>query len=113
MRRWLPIVSCLLMLGALVATVLRTIRWPNDWSESHWLLDYRFGFVKRGLVGQVLTWLTKVTGVPVGEALIGGLALAICVAFCLLLLLLACRIARQASWSPAVVAAMVAFLTWK
>ena len=49
MRRWPPILSCVLMLGALVATVLRTIRWPNDWSEAHWLLDYRFGFVKRGL----------------------------------------------------------------
>ena len=35
MRRWPPILSCLLMLGALVATVLRTIRWPNDWAEAH------------------------------------------------------------------------------
>ncbi|HEU4419021.1 MAG TPA: hypothetical protein VFT55_08790 [Planctomycetota bacterium] len=111
MRRWPPILSCLVMLGALVATVLRTIRWPNDWAEAHWLLDYRFGFVKRGLVGQVLTWITSPLGIPVSEGLIGGVALAICVAFCLLLLLLACRIAKDASWSPAVVAAMVAFLT--
>src|SRR5262245_12664644 len=111
MRRWPPILSCLLMLGALVATVLRTIRWPNDWAEAHWLLDYRFGFVKRGLVGQLLTWVTSLLGVPISEGLIGGVAVAICVAFCLLLLLLACRIAKEASWSPAVVAAMVAFLT--
>jgi hypothetical protein len=111
MRRWPPILSCLVMLGALVATVMRTIRGPNDWAEAHWLLDYRFGFVKRGLVGQLLTWTTGLLGIPVSEGLIGGVALAICVVFCVLLLLLACRIAKDASWSPAVVAAMVAFLT--
>src|SRR5262245_11266747 len=111
MRRWSPILSCLVMLGALVATVMRTIRGPNDWAEAHWLLDYRFGFVKRGLVGQVLTWVTSLLGMPVSEGLIGGIALTICVGFCLLLLVLACRIAKEASWSPAVVAAMVAFLT--
>lgn len=111
MRRWPPILSCLVMLGAMVATVLRTIRGPNDWAEAHWLLDYRFGFVKRGLLGQMLTWVTGLLGVPVTEGLIGGITLAICVAFCGLLLLLACRIAKEASWSPAVVAAMVAFLT--
>ncbi|HEX6811140.1 MAG TPA: hypothetical protein VF384_05930 [Planctomycetota bacterium] len=111
MRRWPPLLSCLLLLGALVATVLRTIRGPNDWAEAHWLLDYRFGFVKRGLVGQGLTWFTGVTGVPASEALIGGLSLAICLLFCGLLLAMACRIARDAAWSPAAVAAMVAFLT--
>lgn len=111
MRRWPPILSCLVMLGALVATVMRTIRWPNDWAEAHWLLDYRFGFVKRGLVGQILTWVTGLLGIPVSEGLIGGVALAICAGFCGLLLLLAYRIAKDASWSPAVVAAMVAFLT--
>jgi len=111
MRRWSPILSCLVMLGALVATVMRTIRGPNDWAEAHWLLDYRFGFVKRGLVGQLLTWVTSLLGMPVSEGLIGGIAVTICVGFCLLLLVLACRIAKEASWSPAVVAAMVAFLT--
>lgn len=38
---------------ALLFSVLKTIRLPNDWSEGHWLLDYRFGFIKRGLAGEV------------------------------------------------------------
>ena len=27
---------------------------PNDFAEAHWLLDYRFGFVRRGLAGSIL-----------------------------------------------------------
>lgn len=41
---------------ALLFSVLKTIRFPNDWSESHWMLDYRFGFIKRGLGGEVFGW---------------------------------------------------------
>ena len=112
MRRWPPLLSCLVMLGALVATVLRTIRWPNDWAEAHWLLDYRFGFVKRGLVGQVFTWVTGLLGIPVGEGLIGGVALVICVGFCGLLLLLAYRIAEDRRvFLPLAISADGAFLT--
>jgi hypothetical protein len=25
-------------------TLSRAMRWPNDFAEAHWLLDYRFGF---------------------------------------------------------------------
>lgn len=32
---------------------LKTVRWPNEWSQSHWLMDYRFGFIKRGLAGEI------------------------------------------------------------
>ncbi|EJL68616.1 hypothetical protein [Chryseobacterium populi] len=38
---------------ALIFSVLKTIRFPNDWSEAHWLLDYRSGFIKRGLAGEI------------------------------------------------------------
>ncbi|GAB0157707.1 hypothetical protein CHRYSEOSP005_29890 [Chryseobacterium sp. Alg-005] len=47
----------LLYLYALTFSVLKTIRFPNDWSESHWMLDYRFGFIKRGLAGEIFGWL--------------------------------------------------------
>lgn len=36
---------------ALAFSVLKTIRFPNSWSEAHWMMDYRFGFIKRGLAG--------------------------------------------------------------
>ncbi len=111
MRPWHKVLSCLLMLGALVVTLARTVRLPNDWAEAHWLLDYRFGFVKRGLPGQLLTWMTNALGVTIDEGILGGVALAIFAAFGVLLFLMACRVARSAAWSPAVVALMVAFLT--
>ncbi|SEW29080.1 hypothetical protein SAMN05421841_2044 [Chryseobacterium wanjuense] len=47
----------LLYLYALVFSVLKTIRFPNDWSEAHWMLDYRFGFIKRGLAGEIFGWI--------------------------------------------------------
>lgn len=37
---------------ALLFSVLKTVRFPNDWAEGHWMLDYRFGFIKRGLAGE-------------------------------------------------------------
>ncbi|WBV56880.1 hypothetical protein PFY10_00305 [Chryseobacterium daecheongense] len=39
---------------ALVFSVLKTIRFPNQWSVAHWMLDYRFGFIKRGFAGGFL-----------------------------------------------------------
>ncbi|CAD7816587.1 hypothetical protein CHRY9390_03199 [Chryseobacterium aquaeductus] len=38
---------------ALVFSVLKSIRLPNEWSEAHWMLDYRLGFIKRGLAGEI------------------------------------------------------------
>ncbi|SHF57479.1 hypothetical protein [Chryseobacterium sp. OV279] len=37
----------------LAFSVIKTIRLPNEWSEAHWLMDYRFGFIKRGLAGEI------------------------------------------------------------
>lgn len=31
----------------------KTVRWPNEWSLAHWMMDYRFGFIKRGLAGEI------------------------------------------------------------
>ncbi|WP_449398674.1 hypothetical protein [Chryseobacterium wanjuense] len=47
----------LLYLYALIFSVLKAVRFPNDWSEAHWMLDYRFGFIKRGLAGEMFGWI--------------------------------------------------------
>ncbi|MFN5309694.1 MAG: hypothetical protein ACK5C0_09590 [Candidatus Kapaibacterium sp.] len=41
-----------------VFTVSKSIRLPNDWAEAHWLIGYQFGFIKRGLPGELLRNLT-------------------------------------------------------
>lgn len=32
----------------------RSLRFPNDWSEAHWLITYDMGLLKRALVGTLL-----------------------------------------------------------
>jgi len=46
---------------ALIFSVLKTLRLPNDWSEAHWMMDYRFGFTKRGLAGEIFGLLFEKT----------------------------------------------------
>jgi len=47
--------SILLVGWGLLVTVRRALRLPNDWSESHWLINYyEFGFMKRALPGSVM-----------------------------------------------------------
>ncbi len=46
-------------LYALVFSVAKTARFPNKWSESHWMMDYRFGFIKRGLGGEIFGWFFR------------------------------------------------------
>jgi len=105
------VASCLLLAAALVATLSRTWQAPNDWAEAHWLLDYRFGFVKRALPGQLLAWLAATIGRPVDEGLIAGVSWTLCALFAALLLVLTVRIARRSSWSVESVAVGAAFLT--
>ena len=95
-RRFL--VLCIVAWGMLV-TLLRAIRLPNDYAESHWLVDYRFGFVKRGLVGTAFTALSRSTHLPQAAwsiALLSSLFLAIS---CGALLWASHRILARLQWS--------------
>ena len=47
----------LILFYTLAFSVGKTLRFPNDWAESHWLMDYRFGFIKRGLAGEIFSCL--------------------------------------------------------
>ena len=51
-------------------TLCRAIRMPNDFSEAHWLLDYRFGFMKRGLIGSICALITNAFGTNMTPMLI-------------------------------------------
>src|SRR5262249_34452662 len=48
-----------LMLG-MAPTVARAARHPNPFARAHWLLDYRFGFMKRALQGEALVILSRI-----------------------------------------------------
>ncbi len=110
MRPWSRPLSCLLLCGVMSITLARTLRWPNDWTEAHWLLDYRFGAIKRGLPGEVLRRFADLTGMALDEATIAGVALAATGLFCASLAFVAWRLLRAHDFAPAVVAALAAFL---
>lgn len=50
--------ALLLVIWTVFVTNLRAIRFPNDYAEAYWLIDYEFGYIKRGLIGT----LSKVFG---------------------------------------------------
>ncbi|MFN1218026.1 hypothetical protein ACKW6Q_13735 [Chryseobacterium kwangjuense] len=60
---------------ALAFSVIKTLRLPNEWSESHWLLDYRFGFIKRGLAGEIFGFFFEksILNIQIVSAVILGL----------------------------------------
>jgi hypothetical protein len=75
-----------LVAWAMVVTMARAVRSPNDFAEAHWLLDYRFGLIRRGFAGSVLS-LASAAGVAVpAERTVALLAFAVFAIFVLVLL---------------------------
>jgi len=44
--------------------ISRAWRTPNDFAEMRSLLDYHFGFVKRGLIGEIVSFVTRLLSMP-------------------------------------------------
>ncbi|SFN76769.1 hypothetical protein SAMN05421594_4112 [Chryseobacterium oleae] len=63
----------------LAFSVIKTIRLPNEWSEAHWLMDYRFGFIKRGLAGEIFGFFFEKSILHI-QILSGGILLLLYVA---------------------------------
>jgi hypothetical protein len=100
-----------LMLWTLVATTVRAVRLPNDFSTEHWFIDYRFGFVKRGLIGTVLSLTTRLLHVRETKQLIDMLSIAQFVVFCIVMMTLGLHIVRRSGWSIAVTLVVLVFLS--
>jgi hypothetical protein len=92
-------------------TILRGIRRPNDFAEAHWLLDYRFGFIRRGLLGEIVRSVANLFGAPVTESLIAALAAIVFALLWLALGFAVLRILVRARWSFDVVLAALTFLS--
>ena len=70
-------------------TLGRAIRMPNDFSEAYWLLDYRFGFIKRGFVGAICRFVADIVGIQLSPrpiAILSGITL-LCMSAAMLYLL--------------------------
>lgn len=101
-----------LLLGVLswclAVSVARAIRSPNNFVEGHWLVDYRFGFVKRGLVGTICNSIAAVFGGQMTPFIILVLSAILFTLFAGAVLYVLWRILRPAPFSPhAVLLALV------
>lgn len=63
-----------------IVSISRGFQMPNDFAEAHWLLNYRFGFIKRGLVGSVCSLFTKMFNIRLTPTIIAVLsAVVLCI----------------------------------
>lgn len=100
----------ILMLWTTAVTVYRGWRAPNDFAEAHWLLDYHFGFIKRGLIGEVLSLVTGYFAVPITAELIATLATIAFLIYGLTLMALSTRIVYKLQGSDLAVMLTLVFL---
>src|SRR5262245_17451251 len=99
------------MVWAIVVTILRAQRLPNDFSKEHWFIDYRFGFVKRGLVGTIVSLATRLVHAQPTEGLVNALSIVLFVIFCGALMVVGLRVVRRSGWSVDVALAVLVFLS--
>ena len=98
-----------LVAWAMAITMARAVRYPNDFAEAHWLLDYRFGLIKRGLAGSLL-WLVSRSGLgDPSERIVTVVSVAAFAALLLVLLWAAWRLASSGA-DPGVAFASAAVL---
>src|SRR3989304_5933482 len=100
-----------LMIYTLTVSAMRSFRPPSDYAQAFWLLDYRFGFVKRGLIGEIVTLVTGRLSIPITAELISGLAYSAFWIYCAAIIVLSIRIVRRSGWSAEAVLVSLVFLS--
>ncbi len=95
----------------LAVTLLRALRSPNEYAEAYWLMDYRFGIVRRGLVGSALSLLTGALGIATSSRLIVAVAALPFAAFLVLLCVAIRQILERHRWSPDAVLIALLFVS--
>ncbi len=92
-------------------TIMRGIRFPNGFAMAHWVIDYRFGLVKRGLVGSIFSLTTRIMHIHPTEQLINILSIIVFTVYCLVLIALGLRIIHRAGWSTVVILTVLVFFS--
>lgn len=90
-------------------TLSRSLRRPLEYAEAQWLLDYRFGFVKRGLMGELFTMTRSLFHAPATEELIFAVSASALVVFSAIIFLMAYRILQDHNWSANAIAVVLVF----
>lgn len=57
-------IGCLALLGAVVIQTKRSLKWGHSsWQITEWLINYQGGFVRRGLPGQLIFYVSDFLGI--------------------------------------------------
>jgi hypothetical protein len=99
------------LVAAMGATVARTARPPNPFARAHWLLDYRFGFMKRALQGEVLVLLSRLGVLHLRRETIFAVTYVVFTLLCGAILTIAVRTLARDGWSRATFCILAAFLS--
>ncbi len=93
-------------------TLLRALRRPNDWAETHWLLTYEFGLIKRALPGTLIQPLIASVGsLQRIEMAILLISLAILGLFCGMLTWMGFRVLQKSRWGTESILVLLVFLS--
>jgi hypothetical protein len=82
-----------------LATIGRSIRLPSDFAKAHWLLDYQFGFVKRGFMGSIVSQILKMAHLQHTEQQIHVLSFLFFALFSMMIMVAVFRILNHTKWS--------------
>lgn len=96
---------------ALIITLCRAVRWPNDWAEAQWLINYDYGLIKRALLGAVFRPLIMAGSGQSAETVIRLISTVFLVGFYAVLLWMIIRILKKSDFNLNVVLAAFAFLS--
>ena len=108
LERWTRLA---LVAWAMAVTMARAVRYPNDFAEAHWLLDYRFGFIRRGLAGTLLSLASSIGLASHSERAVAAASVMALVAFVLLILWAASRVVSSDADPGILFAAAAIFAT--
>lgn len=92
-------------------TIMRSIRLPNGYAMAHWLIDYRFGLIKRGVVGTIVSLTASIMHMRPTEQLIIILSIIVFTVYCFVLFALGLRTIHRAGWSTAVSITVLVFFS--
>jgi hypothetical protein len=83
----------------LFVTLARAIRFPNDFAKGFWLVDYRFGFIKRGFVGSLATLLEQAGVITLSETTIRVFSFVFLGAFIIGIFAVTLRVLAKSDWT--------------
>lgn len=93
------------------ATLARSVRAPNGFAEAHWLLDYRFGFMKRGLVGSLCGGAADLLGARMTESVILLLSVVTTATLSVAVILLLFRMLSLHGWGDEAVVTLLVLVS--